>query len=53
VAPRRSWVNVAGKRRYYLLSDEQLALDGYTAGAVRQLSASSQVTDSLPGPVLA
>ena len=39
VAPRRSWVNVEGKRRYYLLADEQLHMDGYTAGTVRQLSA--------------
>jgi transposase len=39
VAPKRSWVNVEGKRRYYLLADEQVALDGYAAGTVRQLSA--------------
>ena len=39
VAPRRSWVTIDGKRRYFLLADEQLDLDGYTAGTVRQLSA--------------
>ena len=39
VAPKRSWVNIDGKRRYYLLADEQLHMDGYPAGTVRQLSA--------------
>jgi transposase len=39
VAPRRSWVTVDGKRRAYLLADEQLELEGYDHGPVRQLSA--------------
>jgi len=39
VAPRRSWVEVDGKRRTLLMADEVVALGGYDAGAVRQLSA--------------
>ncbi|MGH2864146.1 MAG: putative transposase [Solirubrobacteraceae bacterium] len=39
VPPRRSWVQVNGKRRSYLLADEQIELDGYEHGPVRQLSA--------------
>jgi transposase len=39
VEARRSWVNVAGKRKTLLLADEQITLDGYSAGPVRQLSA--------------
>src|SRR5450631_3462029 len=39
VAPRRSGVTVDGKRRTYLLADEQLELGGYDHGPVRQLSA--------------
>jgi transposase len=38
-APRRSWVEVDGRRRVSLLSDEVVSLDGYDAGPVRQLSA--------------
>ena len=39
VEARRSWVNVAGRRKTLLLADEQVTLDGYSAGPVRQLSA--------------
>jgi hypothetical protein len=39
VQPRRSWVMVDGKRRTYLLADEQVELEGYDHGPVRQLSA--------------
>ncbi|MGH2714753.1 MAG: helix-turn-helix domain-containing protein [Thermoleophilaceae bacterium] len=39
VEPRRSWVEVDGKRRTSLLCDEIVGLDGYEAGPVRQLSA--------------
>ncbi|MGH3522127.1 MAG: putative transposase [Mycobacterium sp.] len=39
VEPARSWVNVDGKRRTVLIADELVELDGYDAGAVRQLSA--------------
>ena len=39
VSPRRSWVQVDGKRRTYLLADEQIELEGYDHGPVRQLSA--------------
>jgi len=39
VAPRRSWVQINGRRRGYLLADEQLELKGYEHGPVRQLSA--------------
>lgn len=42
VAPRRSWVQVNGRRRSYLLADEQVELDGYEHGPVRQLSAYEQ-----------
>ena len=38
-APQRSWVKVDGKRRTLLVADEVVALDGYDAGTVRQLSA--------------
>jgi transposase len=38
VDPQRSWVQVDGKRRSYLLADEQVELDGYDHGPVRQLS---------------
>lgn len=37
--PKRSWVKVNGKRRTYLLADEQIELPGYQHGLVRQLSA--------------
>ena len=40
--PRRSWVQVNGKRRGYLLADEQISLSGYEHGKVRQLSAYEQ-----------
>jgi len=39
VEPKRSWVEINGKRRGYLLADEQIELEGYEHGAVRQLSA--------------
>ena len=39
VAPRRSWVQINGRRRGYLLADEQIELPGYEHGPVRQLSA--------------
>ncbi|MGH2844058.1 MAG: putative transposase [Solirubrobacteraceae bacterium] len=39
VEPRRSWVQVNGKRRSYLLADEHVSLGGYEHGPVRQLSA--------------
>jgi hypothetical protein len=39
VEPRRSWVKVDGKRRTYLLADEQVELEGYDHGPVRQISA--------------
>jgi hypothetical protein len=39
VEPQRSWVKINGKRRSYLLADEQIELDGYEHGPVRQLSA--------------
>jgi transposase len=39
VEPKRSWVEVNGKRRGYLLADEQIELEGYDHGPVRQLSA--------------
>jgi transposase len=39
VTPRRSWVQVNGKRRSYLLADEQITISGYQHGPVRQLSA--------------
>ncbi len=39
VPPRRSWVQVNGRRRSYLLADERIELDGYEHGPVRQLSA--------------
>jgi transposase len=39
VKPRRSWVTVDGNRRTYLLADEQVKLEGYDHGPVRQLSA--------------
>lgn len=38
-APRRSWVEVQGKRRTLLVSDELVTLSGYDATPVRQLSA--------------
>jgi hypothetical protein len=38
VEPRRSWVQVDGKRRSYLLADEQIQLKDYDHGPVRQLS---------------
>lgn len=37
--PRRSWVEVDGVRKTLLLADEAVAMDGYCAGPVRQLSA--------------
>ncbi len=40
--PRRSWVQINGKRRGYLLADEQISLSGYEHGKVRQLSAYEQ-----------
>jgi transposase len=40
--PRRSWVQINGKRRSYLLADEQITLSGYEHGPVRQLSAYEQ-----------
>jgi len=40
--PRRSWVTVNGRRRTYLLADEQISLNGYKHGPVRQLSAYEQ-----------
>ena len=39
VAPKRSWVEVDGRRRTCLLADEVIDLAGYDAGPVRQLSA--------------
>jgi hypothetical protein len=38
VEPRRSWVDLGGKRRSLLLADEVVALKDYDAGPVRQLS---------------
>ncbi|MGH9088561.1 MAG: putative transposase [Acidimicrobiales bacterium] len=38
VAPRRSWVEVGTTRKTLLLADEVVELNGYDAGAVRQLS---------------
>jgi len=39
VAPRSSWVEVDGHRRYLSLADEEVVLPDYDATAVRQLSA--------------
>ncbi len=38
VEPRRSWVVRDGKRRYLMIADEEVTLDGYDLGPVRQLS---------------
>ena len=37
-APRRSWVMRDSKRRGLLIADEEITLEGYDAGPVRQLS---------------
>lgn len=39
VSPRRSWVELDGRRRTCLLADEMIDMEGYEAGPVRQLSA--------------
>ncbi|MGH9087633.1 MAG: putative transposase [Acidimicrobiales bacterium] len=39
VGPRRSWVVRDAKRRSILLADEEITLESYEAGPVRQLSA--------------
>ena len=61
--PRRSWVVRDGKRRYLMVADEEVTLDGYDKGPVRQLSSFedgrlvfqilTSNTTFRPGPVVA